>query len=452
MGASSSQHCNKYDFFYGLPKDSATYSNLNDYILSAPLKSKSSSSLHFLLNNFKAFSASKSFFSDLKNFKRQANKNKEEDIANNNYLPLSSSHHNINIFSKSMSLNNFRTDKKYIFDRKGLYRERTNGNANGLINKVESRKKEQGISKLEIDFSRLNCDEYVTYDNQGYSSEKNSNKKHNVYRNVDQKKHILCQDNNYNNKNHKKLEEKNNHSNDYCQIIEKSKNKIESINLNYSNNYNDNITQQESRNKAYLIDRQNNNLTYALPLTKILTPKTNEQRDTYSEFESKKKSEICSKQVLMQATTPELLLCLGGFLTQRFKHLNDFDCSKAISWMRNVDRSLLLQGWQDVVFISPANIVFVYLLINSEGSRHRVNSVESLQLLVLTCLYVAYTYMGNEISYPSKPFLLEHVPKEDFWNRCLQIIHCNSSNMLKINKDPAFFVDNFSELKSYLKN
>lgn len=28
-----------------------------------------------------------------------------------------------------------------------------------------------------------------------------------------------------------------------------------------------------------------------------------------------------------------------------------------------VDRSLLLQGWQDIAFINPANVVFVYLLV-----------------------------------------------------------------------------------------
>lgn len=34
-----------------------------------------------------------------------------------------------------------------------------------------------------------------------------------------------------------------------------------------------------------------------------------------------------------------------------------------VSWLRAVDRALLLQGWQDVAFINPANLVFVYMLI-----------------------------------------------------------------------------------------
>lgn len=39
-----------------------------------------------------------------------------------------------------------------------------------------------------------------------------------------------------------------------------------------------------------------------------------------------------------------------------------------------------------------------------------------LQATVLTCLYLSYSYMGNEISYPLKPFLVED-SKEKFWDR-----------------------------------
>lgn len=35
---------------------------------------------------------------------------------------------------------------------------------------------------------------------------------------------------------------------------------------------------------------------------------------------------------------------------------------------------------------------------------------------VLTCLYLSYSYMGNEISYPLKPFLVDD-NRERFWDR-----------------------------------
>lgn len=43
--------------------------------------------------------------------------------------------------------------------------------------------------------------------------------------------------------------------------------------------------------------------------------------------------------------------------------LREFESADAVMWLRTVDRSLLLQGWQDIAFINPANLVFVYMLV-----------------------------------------------------------------------------------------
>ena len=48
--------------------------------------------------------------------------------------------------------------------------------------------------------------------------------------------------------------------------------------------------------------------------------------------------------------------------------------------------------------------------------------------------------MGNEISYPLKPFLVE-TDKERFWDRCVTIINKLSDPMLRINSEPTFFFD-----------
>uniref|UniRef100_A0A670ZNU0 Uncharacterized protein n=1 Tax=Pseudonaja textilis TaxID=8673 RepID=A0A670ZNU0_PSETE len=55
--------------------------------------------------------------------------------------------------------------------------------------------------------------------------------------------------------------------------------------------------------------------------------------------------------------------------------------------------------------------------------------------------------MGNEISYPLKPFLVE-ASKDVFWNRCLHIIHAMSAQMLRINADPHYFTQVFADLKN----
>ncbi|OWF54881.1 cyclin-dependent kinase 5 activator 1-like [Mizuhopecten yessoensis] len=153
------------------------------------------------------------------------------------------------------------------------------------------------------------------------------------------------------------------------------------------------------------------------------------------------------KRTVIQASTSELLKCLGEYLRKRCKRLRHFEGCDVIMWLRTVDRSLLLQGWQDVAFINPANVVFVYMLIR-DIVYSDIDSEHDLQSLVLTCLYLSYSYMGNEISYPLKPFLVEE-NRERFWDRCLLIINRQSSSMLKINSDPGFFTEIFTELKAY---
>ncbi len=153
------------------------------------------------------------------------------------------------------------------------------------------------------------------------------------------------------------------------------------------------------------------------------------------------------KKTVIQASTSELLKCLGEFLCQRCRRLKQFEPGDAVMWLRTVDRSLLLQGWQDIAFINPANVVFVYMLVRDLVHEDTITE-HDLQATVLTCLYLSYSYMGNEISYPLKPFLVED-DKDRFWDRCLKIINTLSSSMLRINSDPSFFTEIFTELKSF---
>lgn len=152
------------------------------------------------------------------------------------------------------------------------------------------------------------------------------------------------------------------------------------------------------------------------------------------------------RKTVIQASTSELLRCLGEFLGQRCKRLRDFQPGDAVLWLRTVDRSLLLQGWQDIAFINPANVVFLYMLVR-ELVNEDVSSERELQAVVLTCLYLSYAYMGNEISYPLKPFLVDE-NRDKFWDRCLLIIGTLSSSMLRINSEPGFFTEVFTELKA----
>uniref|UniRef100_A0A3Q1FS10 Si:dkeyp-92c9.2 n=1 Tax=Acanthochromis polyacanthus TaxID=80966 RepID=A0A3Q1FS10_9TELE len=150
------------------------------------------------------------------------------------------------------------------------------------------------------------------------------------------------------------------------------------------------------------------------------------------------------KRVIVQASTSELLRCLGEFLCCRCYRLKHLSPADPVLWLRAVDRSLLLQGWQDQAFVTPANVVFVYMLCRDVVDGDLVASEHELQAILLTCLYLSYSYMGNEISYPLKPFLVE-AGKEAFWDRCLAIIDATSAKMLRINADPHFFTQVFAE-------
>lgn len=52
------------------------------------------------------------------------------------------------------------------------------------------------------------------------------------------------------------------------------------------------------------------------------------------------------RKTVIQASTSELLRCLGEYLERRCRKLKNFQAGDAVMWLRAVDRALLLQGWQ----------------------------------------------------------------------------------------------------------
>ncbi|XP_067934081.1 cyclin-dependent kinase 5 activator 1-like [Watersipora subatra] len=158
-------------------------------------------------------------------------------------------------------------------------------------------------------------------------------------------------------------------------------------------------------------------------------------------------SEAKPKKTIIQASTSELMKCLGEFLCRRCRRVNGLRTTDIGIWIRLVDRSLMYQGWHEVGFINPANLVFIYMLLR-DIVEESIEDEQEVKIVVLTCLYISYSYMGNEISYPLKPFLIE-TSRDSFWNRCVCIINRMSEQMLRINADPLFFTIIFSELKSF---
>lgn len=88
----------------------------------------------------------------------------------------------------------------------------------------------------------------------------------------------------------------------------------------------------------------------------------------------------------------------------------------------------------------------MYLLCR-EAVDQDTSSEQELHATFLTCLYLAYSYLGNEISYPLKPFLVES-SRDAFWERALDLIERLSQDMLRINVEPHFFTEVFQDLKN----
>jgi len=143
----------------------------------------------------------------------------------------------------------------------------------------------------------------------------------------------------------------------------------------------------------------------------------------------------------------DALRCIGNFVKSHCKNLSRLRSSEVVLWLRGVDRALLIQGWQDQAFLTPPNLVFLYMLLK-ESLKDKFTSITQLRAEVLTCLYMAYTYSGPEISYPLKPFLVDG-DREAFWDRCMNMINNHSAKMLQTNRDPKYFSELLVELKCH---
>ncbi|XP_032412216.1 cyclin-dependent kinase 5 activator 2-like [Xiphophorus hellerii] len=161
----------------------------------------------------------------------------------------------------------------------------------------------------------------------------------------------------------------------------------------------------------------------------------------------RQEEQMCIRRLVVQASTGELLHCLSDFLRRRCVKLKEFPSNRIVVWLRNVERALLLQGWQHQGFLSPASLVFVYLLCRDAVDEDTASEQE-LHATFLTCLYLAYCYLGNEISYPMKPFLVES-SRDVFWERALEVIERRSADMLRLNAEPRFFTEVFQDLKRH---
>ncbi|XP_045557926.1 cyclin-dependent kinase 5 activator 1-like [Salmo salar] len=102
------------------------------------------------------------------------------------------------------------------------------------------------------------------------------------------------------------------------------------------------------------------------------------------------------KRVMVQASTGELLHCLGEYLCRHCYRLQNLSPNDPGLWLQSVDRFLLNHGWGNQSILTPANVVFVYMLCRKVVSSEAATE-HQLQAVVITSLYLTCSYMGNVV-------------------------------------------------------
>lgn len=94
------------------------------------------------------------------------------------------------------------------------------------------------------------------------------------------------------------------------------------------------------------VNNANNNTNHHVNCDKISNKQTLQQQNSVSKSQNQVVPVAVPKKTVIQASTSELLKCLGMYLHAKCYRLRDFQAGDAVMWLRTVDRSLLLQGWQ----------------------------------------------------------------------------------------------------------
>ena len=140
-----------------------------------------------------------------------------------------------------------------------------------------------------------------------------------------------------------------------------------------------------------------------------------------------------------KATLSDAMLSLGHFVHSSAAHLPIRpSVSEVVGWVRQVDRTLQLNGWTINSFLMESHIVFTYVLLQAAFELFALSSLADLKELVYLCLYISYTYNANEISYPLRPFLVKS-DRVAFWDKCLRLSMSTTTHMLRLNQDGDYY-------------
>lgn len=218
------------------------------------------------------------------------------------------------------------------------------------LNNVKNRENKPNVNLANSNNQNLNCNTInnCNNDNARIISEKNALeknlKKHSLFINMLSWKRFSTE---YNNK--KKLDNKNKNVTVYKQPIVENIHPVIDKNKNIQPKQGSYYPSSKSSSAIALdivrVNNQNNNTNHHANCDKL-----SNKQSLLSQHSLNTQNQVvpvaAPKKTVIQASTSELLKCLGLFLHAKCFKLKDFQAGDAVMWLRTVDRSLLLQGWQ----------------------------------------------------------------------------------------------------------
>lgn len=117
-------------------------------------------------------------------------------------------------------------------------------------------------------------------------------------------------------------------------------------------------------------------------------------------------------------------------------------------WVEGIDTSLINCRWQEQPFLCVANVVLLHAIFEVAARVERIRTVCELRGVVVTSLFLAFSYGGHEISYPLRPFLYTN-DRTLFWERCMRLTLKSSGVLLRLNSDEEAYVEALDDLLAH---
>lgn len=247
------------------------------------------------------------------------------------------------------------------------------------LNNVKNRENKQPNANITNSNSNHSLQNNINNnDNARIISEKNALeknlKKHSLFINALSWKRFSTTNNNK-----KKLDNKNKNVTVYRQPLVDNIHPVVDKNKNIQQQNKQTYYSNSKGNSALALDivrvnnaNNNNNANHHINCDKVSNKQTllqqqQHQQNSVNNNQNQVVPVVVPKKTVIQASTSELLKCLGMYLHAKCYRLRDFQAGDAVMWLRTVDRSLLLQGWQVRYIFGSWVFSIIFALISAVG-------------------------------------------------------------------------------------